>query len=59
VVGRQWWPTLGLVVLETLLFLAGLLALVLGLFVAVPVIFCVSTAAYQQLFAAEGPALPS
>lgn len=58
VVDRQWWPTLGLVALETVLFLAGLLALVLGLFVAVPVIFCVSTAAYRQLFAAEGPALP-
>lgn len=56
VVDRQWWPTLGLVALESLLLLAGVLALLLGLFVAVPVIFCVSTAAYRQLFEAEGQA---
>ena len=59
VVDRQWWPTLGLVALESLLLLAGVLALLLGLFVAVPVIFCVSTAAYRQLFEAKQPALPS
>jgi hypothetical protein len=58
VVDRQWWPTLGLVALESLLLLAGVLALLLGLFVAVPVVFCVSTAAYRQLFEAEQPALP-
>lgn len=57
-VGRQWWPTLALVALETLLLLAGVLALVLGLFVAVPLVFCLSTAAYRQLFNSRGPALP-
>jgi hypothetical protein len=58
VVGRQWWPTLGLVALETALLVAGFLALLLGLFVAVPVVFCVATAAYRQLFESEWPALP-
>jgi hypothetical protein len=53
VVDPQWWPTLGLVALESLLLLAGSLALLLGLFVAVPLVFCVSTAAYRQLFGGE------
>jgi uncharacterized membrane protein len=61
VVDRHWWPVLGLVALESVLILAGILALVVGLFVAVPVVACVSTAAYRQLFGPAGPAgeLPS
>jgi uncharacterized membrane protein len=49
------------VALESELILAGILALVVGLFVAVPVVACVSTAAYRQLFGPAGPAgeLPS
>jgi hypothetical protein len=58
VVDRQWWAVLGLVALEALLLLAGILALVVGLFVALPLTFCVSTAAYRQLFDPVGPATP-
>jgi hypothetical protein len=56
VVDRQWWPVLGLVMLESLLLLAGFLALLVGLVVALPVTICISTAAYRQLF---GPPLPA
>lgn len=50
VVDRQWGSTLRLMLLESLLLLAGLAALLVGVFVAIPAIACISTAAYQQLF---------
>lgn len=57
VVDRQWGPVMVLILLESLLLLAGLAALLVGVFVAVPAIACVSTAAYRQLFRnPEGPA---
>jgi hypothetical protein len=57
VIDRQWGAVMRLLLLESLLVLAGLLALVLGLFVAMPLIICISTAAYLQLFPdPEGPA---
>lgn len=57
VVDRQWGSVMALILLEALLFVAGLLALGVGLFVAMPVMICISTAAYRQLFPQpEGPA---
>lgn len=57
VVDRQWGSTLVLILLQSLLMLAGLAALLVGVFVAVPAIACISTAAYRQLFRnPEGPA---
>lgn len=57
VVDRQWGATLMLILLEALLLLAGLVALLVGVFVAIPAIACISTAAYRQLFAdPEAPA---
>jgi hypothetical protein len=59
VVDRQWGPTLLLILLESLLLLAGLAALLVGVFVAIPAITCISTAAYRQLFKnPEGTAGP-
>lgn len=57
VIDRQWRSVLVLVLLESLLLLAGLLALLVGFSVAFPVVACISTAAYRQLFAEpDGPA---
>jgi hypothetical protein len=45
------WPQVVLLMLLTLgLLVVGLLAAVVGIFVAMPVIVCVSTAAFRQLF---------
>ena len=51
-VDRRCWTVLALLGVESLLLLAGILAMVVGLFVAVPLVACVSTAAYRQLFRA-------
>jgi hypothetical protein len=51
-VDRRCWTVLALLGVESLLLLAGILAMVVGLFVAVPLVACVSTAAYRQLFGA-------
>jgi hypothetical protein len=53
-VDRRWWTVLALLGVESLLLLAGMLAMVVGLFVAVPLVVCISTAAYRQLFGAAG-----
>ena len=50
VVDPRWLAVLGLWLVQLLLLLLGLLAGVVGVFVAVPVIACSSTAAYRQLF---------
>lgn len=50
VVDPVWPRVVWLLTLNFGLFVAGLLACGVGLFVAWPVIFCVSTAAYRQLF---------
>jgi uncharacterized membrane protein len=49
----QWGSVLLLGLLEIGLILLGLLACVVGLLVAVPVILCISTAAYRQVFGSE------
>lgn len=67
VVDPHWLPALLLVLLKGLLLLLGLLAMGVGLFVAWPVVTCVTTAAFRQLFQPldqplaqpNGPALSS
>jgi len=43
------WNAFLLIVLESLMLIAGILLLFVGLFAALPVIFCVSAAAFQQI----------
>lgn len=50
VVDRVWGQVVVLALLNFALLLAGLLACCLGLFVATPLVICVATAAYRQLF---------
>jgi hypothetical protein len=52
-VDPHWARVLLLVLAEALLLFAGLLACLAGLFVALPVVACVSTAAYRQLFGTD------
>jgi uncharacterized membrane protein len=49
----QWGSVLLLALVEFGIALLGLLACVVGLVVAVPVVICVSTAAYRQVFGSE------
>ena len=49
----QWGTVLLLALVEFAIALVGLLACVVGLLVAVPVILCTSTAAYRQVFGSE------
>ena len=49
----QWWQVLGLLVMQVVILLLGLLACVIGLVAAVPVVFCITGAAYRQLFSAD------
>jgi hypothetical protein len=50
VVDPRWTSVVGLWLVQLLMVLLGLVAGVVGVFVAVPVIACSSTAAYRQLF---------
>jgi hypothetical protein len=50
VVDPAWWRVAELLTLNVVLLLAGLLACGVGLLVAIPLVSCVSTAAYRQLF---------
>ncbi|WP_216901599.1 hypothetical protein [Synechococcus sp. CCY 9618] len=49
----QWGSVLLLALVEFAIALLGLLACFVGLLVAVPVILCVSTAAYRQVFGSD------
>ena len=49
----QWGSVLLLALVEFAIALLGLLACIVGLLVAVPVILCTSTAAYRQVFGSE------
>jgi hypothetical protein len=49
----QWGSVLLLGVIEILVLLLGLLAFFVGLFAAAPVVMCISTAAYRQIFGTE------
>jgi uncharacterized membrane protein len=50
IVDPRWPSVLGLWLVQLLVLLLGLLAGVVGVFVALPVVACSSTAAYRQLF---------
>jgi hypothetical protein len=53
VVDRAWSRVVVLLTLNAALLLAGLLACGVGLLVAIPVVTCISTAGYRQLFGPE------
>ena len=56
VVQGQWWQVFGLLILEVLILLLGVLACVVGLVAAAPVCVCITGAAYRQLFGQEDQA---
>jgi hypothetical protein len=56
VVDGQWWQVLGLLILETLILFIGFVMVLVGLLAAVPLTFCISGAAYRQLFGTEDQA---
>lgn len=58
-VNPQWPLVLLLVILEGLLFLVGLLACVVGVLPAWPLVLCISAAAYRQRIQAEQAATAS
>ena len=53
VVQGQWWQVFGLLMLQALILLLGVLACVVGLVAAAPVCLCITGAAYRQLFNAD------
>jgi len=53
VINPSWWIVLWLVIIEATIHAIAATFHYGGLFVAVPVLVCVSTAAYRQLFGAE------
>jgi hypothetical protein len=57
-VDPSWLMVLLLTLIETLLLLLGLLACLVGFFVAWPLVVCISTAAYRQLVLAGSEADP-
>ena len=56
VVQGQWWQVFGLLVLQVVILLLGLLACVVGLVAAAPVCVCITGAAYRQLFGQQDQA---
>lgn len=53
VVDPGWWRVVELLTLNVALLVLGLLACGVGLLVALPLVTCVATAAYRQLFGAD------
>ena len=49
-VQRQWWTVLGLLVMQLLILLLGLIAFGFGLLAAIPMVVCITASAYRQLF---------
>ena len=56
VVQGQWWQVFGLLILQVVILLLGVLACVVGLVAAAPVCVCITGAAYRQLFGQEDQA---
>ena len=51
-VRSDWWQVLGLLVLQALILLLGVIACGFGLLAAIPVVACSTASAYRQLFGA-------
>ena len=51
-VRSEWWHVLGLLVLQTLILLLGVIACGFGLLAAIPMVACSTASAYRQLFGA-------
>ena len=49
-VRSDWWKVLGLLVLQTLILLLGVIACGFGLLAAIPMVACSTASAYRQLF---------
>ena len=49
----HWWSVLGLLVMQLLILLLGLIAIGFGLLAAVPVVVCSTASAYRQLFGVD------
>ena len=52
-VDPSWWWVVLLLVVETIILVIGVLLCGVGLLVAAPVVACITTAAYRQLFGSE------
>lgn len=50
VVTRHWWQFFGFLLLQLLVLLAGLLALGIGVFIALPIVIAASIYAYEDIF---------
>ena len=52
-VDPSWWWVVLLLIVETIILVIGILLCGVGLLVAAPVVACITTAAYRQLFGSE------
>ena len=52
-VDPSWWWVVLLLIVETIILVIGVLLCGMGLLVAAPVVACITTAAYRQLFGSE------
>ena len=52
-VQRQWWTVFGLLVMQLVILLLGLIAFGFGLLAAIPVVVCITASAYRQLFGVD------
>jgi uncharacterized membrane protein len=52
-VDPSWWWVVLLLIVETIILVIGVLLCGVGLLVAAPVVACITTAAYRQLFGSE------
>ena len=49
----QWWKVFGLLAMQLVIILLGLIAFGFGLLAAIPVVMCSTASAYRQLFCAD------
>jgi serine/threonine protein kinase len=54
VVTKHWWKFFGFAIVLTLLKLAGLLAFIVGLFIALPIAIAALMFAYEDVFSSDG-----
>ena len=56
IVQTQWWTVFGLLVMQLVILLLGLIAFGFGLLAALPVVICSTASAYRQLFGVDDSA---